>query len=219
MIALGWALSVGLVSIGINAVGWIAIGVNAAGFVAVGVANSAGVFSFGGANAVGGWGVGGANACFSGSLGLCVSTLATVGLLVTRVRTWPHHARGLVPLAAAVDAEGTWARARLISLGDEVTLSAGHTVIRAYAGDAAMALCLALGRGASVRVRLRHLALPVEHAGYRDDAASLVHEIVAIIAEPRPRWLRSLFGDLVGIQLALACAGMAAAVVSTFVWK
>jgi hypothetical protein len=88
----------------------------------------------------------------------------------------------------------------------------------AYVDHNARATCFALGRSASVRVRFRQVARRVEHAGYRDDAASLAREIAAITAEPRPRSLRTIFGDLIGIYLALAWVGLAAAVVSTVVW-
>ena len=88
-VAFGWALSVGIVSIGMNAVGWIAVGLNAAGFVSVGLINSVGVFAFGGVNACGGWGSGGTNADGGRVYGIVASVLLVIAFIVARVRTWP----------------------------------------------------------------------------------------------------------------------------------
>jgi hypothetical protein len=91
-VALGWALSIGVVSIGMNAVGWIAVGLNAAGFVSVGLINSVGVFAFGGVNACGGWGSGGTNADGGRVYGVAAAVLVLLALIVARVRTWPAPA-------------------------------------------------------------------------------------------------------------------------------
>jgi hypothetical protein len=220
IVGLGWALSIGFVSIGINAVGWIAIGVNAAGFIALGLVNSAGVFSFGGVNAVGGWGGGGVNTGTSGPFGVGVCAITVVLLLVARVRTWPRgDAQELVPLAAAADSEGSWARARLMrAAGDVITLRDDETELRALAADEFIARCAMLGHGAPVRVRLRRVADRSECAGYRDPA-NVVEEIVDIADGRRAGWPRRAFGDQIGIQLAFACVGLVAAAVSLVVWR
>lgn len=88
-VGLGWALSFGIVSIGMNAVGWVAVGLNAAGFVSLGLINSVGVFAFGGVNACGGWGSGGTNADGGRVYGLVASVLVALAFVVARVRTWP----------------------------------------------------------------------------------------------------------------------------------
>ncbi|HEX8724307.1 MAG TPA: hypothetical protein VF737_02845 [Gemmatimonadaceae bacterium] len=88
-VAFGWALSFGVVSIGMNAVGWIAVGLNAAGFVSLGLVNSVGVFAFGGVNACGGWGSGGTNADGGRIYGIVAASLVALALVVARVRTWP----------------------------------------------------------------------------------------------------------------------------------
>lgn len=219
IVGLGWALSVGIVSLGVNAVGWVAIGVNAVGFVALGLVNAIGVLAFGGVNSYGGWGRGGTNTGGSGILGLGVSALVAVGFLVARVRTWPRDdPTGAVPLDAVLGAEGQWVHARLGEIGKEVSLEGRSTTIRALASADLAARCAALGRATAVRVRVRLVVRPVEAAGYREEAATHVYELVEVVAEPRMHWLRRALGDLLGVQLALAMFGLVASVVAFIYW-
>lgn len=221
MVALGWALSVGFVSIGTNAVGWFAIGVNAAGFVAVGLVNAVGVFCFGGVNALGGWGGGGVNGVIHPAFGIGAGTIAAGALLVLRIRSWPRdEPSSFVALARAIDLEESWARVRLFGAGDAgdgFVLRDGDTEVRAHAPAEILRRSAAIGRGARVRVRLRRVADRDERAGYRD-AAGNSHEIADIVVERRTSWLRKAFGDRIGVQLAFACAGTIAALV-LFAWK
>lgn len=217
-VAFGWALSLGIVSIGTNAVGWIAIGVNAFGFVAIGV-NAVGVFSFGGVNAIGGWGFGGVNRIMSGAFGSGLSVAATLALLVARIRTWPRdETTGVVALAVAADVEGSWARARFVDGVGGVTLRDHDTELRVRLGEQAVARRATLGRAQAVRVRLRRVADSDMKGGYRDASAMIV-EVVDIVAEQRALWLRTNFGDAIGIQLAVSCGGLVAALVSLFLWE
>jgi hypothetical protein len=219
-VALGWALSVGIVSIGTNAVGWIAIGVNAAGFVSVGLVNSVGVFSFGGVNALGGWGSGGVNAGGAPWLGLLVSATAAVGLLVARVRVWPREEpHPLASLPEALEGAKSPARAWIERLGEDIVLRAGATEVRAKASADVTARCAALGRGARVLVRFARIKQEVATAGYRDDAAVMVTELIEVTPDPRPSLARAIVSGPVGLNLVFAWAGLVVAVVAFFVWR
>lgn len=220
LVALGFVFSTGIVSISMNAVGWIAIGMNAAGFVAVGLINSVGVFSFGGVNSCGGYGMGGVNDGHNGIFGVAASVVAAIVVVVYRVRTWPSEPFfETVSLAVARDAEKACAEARLAKVGDEIVVADGATELRVEGSADLAARCAEIGRGKRVIVDLRRVARPVENAGYRDDAAAFVHEIVAIAEDPRRGWLRKTFGDRIGLQLALACVGLGASIVALLVWR
>jgi hypothetical protein len=220
VVSLGWALSVGIVSIGMNAVGWIAIGLNAAGFVSVGLINSVGVFSFGGVNALGGWGSGGVNAGGGHWFGLVVSFAATLGLLVARLRRWPERGERLevVPLDVAMAAHAGKARARLVGVGTQIALRQGSVVVRPQATEGALRHAATLGRGARVIATFQRGMEEVPGAGYRDDAAHPIGELVHVMADPERGFVRTLFAGTVGINLALSIAGAASAIVAFFVW-
>ncbi|HEY6463285.1 MAG TPA: hypothetical protein VIY73_24125 [Polyangiaceae bacterium] len=221
VVSLGWALSVGIVSIGMNAVGWIAIGLNAAGFVSVGLINSVGVFSFGGVNALGGWGSGGVNAGGGHWFGLAVSVAAVVGLLVARLRSWPEPGERLevVPLGVAMAAHAGKARARLVGIGTQIVLRQGSTVVRPQATEGALRHAALLGRGTRVIATFKRAMQEVPGAGYRDDAAHPIGELVHVMADPDRGFVRTLFGGTLGINLALSIFGVASAVAAFFVWQ
>ena len=87
----GWALSVGIISIGGNAVGsFIAIGGNAAAPIALGGINSVGIISFAGVNAIGLYGGAGVNtlAFNDARVGVLGAVLYAVPWLVRYV--WLH---------------------------------------------------------------------------------------------------------------------------------
>jgi len=219
-VAFGWALSFGFVSIGMNAVGWIAVGLNAAGFVSVGLINSIGVFSFGGVNACGGWGSGGTNAEGGRGFGIVAAAVLAIGFLVARVRTWPRgEVELLVPLEAAARGADVPARARLVAVDDEVTLRDGGTVVRARASADMAARCTSMGRGAHVIATLRSSPKEVATAGYRDEAAVMVPELVSIAPDPRPSFAAALLAGPIGINLVFSWLGLAAAIVAFFVWR
>jgi hypothetical protein len=131
-LAFGIALSVGVISIGMNAVGWIAIGMNAVGFVSIGAINSLGVFSFGGVNAGGGWGAALVNAGYSDVVGVALSGATLLVVLVIRMRTWPLRDRSIfVPLANAPDEGRAWALARVVNLvGSAIDLQDASCTLR-----------------------------------------------------------------------------------------
>ena len=219
-VAFGWALSFGIISIGMNAVGWIAVGLNAAGFVSVGLINSIGVFSFGGVNACGGWGSGGTNAEGGRWFGIVGAALLAIGFLVARVRTWPRGEVDLwVPLEVAARGTDVPARARIDAVDDEVTLRDGATVVRARVSADMAARCASMGRGARVLATLRPSPKEVATAGYRDEAAVIVPELVAVTPDPRPGFAAALFAPPIGVNLVFSWLGLAAAIVAFFVWR
>jgi hypothetical protein len=219
-VAFGWALSVGIVSIGMNAVGWIAVGLNAAGFVSFGLINSVGVFSFGGVNACGGWGSGGTNAEGGRGFGIVAAALLALGFLVARVRTWPRRdAEVVVPLEVAARGGDLPARARIEAVGDEVTLRDGATVVQARATAEVATRCSSMGRRARVLATFTSAAKEVATAGYRDEAAVIVPELVAVAPDPRPGLAAALFEGAVGVNLVFSWLGLAAAIVAFFVWR
>ena len=217
--AFGWALSVGFISFGMNAVGWIAVGMNAAGFVAIGLINSVGVFSFGGVNSCGGWGRGGVNEGPSTWFGLVVSFVLAVGLLIYRIKNWPTSERPLlVPLGREPD-ESEWSPARIAEIGGDIALRDGATTLRAEVSPALVARCRELGRGARVIVRLSRTTRAVEGAGYRDDAGETVLELVEITGDPRVRRLAALFQGVIGYNLAFSLLGLASAIAAFVLWR
>jgi hypothetical protein len=216
--AFGFALAVGVVSVGVNAVGWIAIGLNAAGFVSIGLVNAVGVFTFAGVNALGGWGGAFVNGGISRWVGLFFSVATAAVVSVLRARSWPRGSEPpLVSLATALEGGGDLARARLGAMGEEVVVMAGGTTGRVRATAERLARCQALGEGASVLVGFKQSAVAVEGAGYREDAASLVLELAEVLPDPRPTFLAALFGGRTGVHLICAWLGLAAAV-AAFVW-
>jgi hypothetical protein len=219
-VAFGFALSVGIVSIGMNAVGWIAVGLNAAGFVSVGLINSVGVFSFGGVNACGGWGSGGTNAEGGRWFGIVAAALLALGFLVARVRTWPRgEVELLVPLEVAARGGVLQARARIEAVDDEVTLRDGATVVRARATTELATRCTSMGRGARVLATFTSAPKEVATAGYRDEAAVIVPELVSVVPDPRPGFAAALFQGSTGVNLVFSWLGLAAAIVAFFVWR
>jgi hypothetical protein len=219
-VALGWVMSVGIISISMNAVGWIAIGMNAVGFVSFGLVNSIGVFSFGGVNGCGGWGVGGVNADGGRELGLFVSAVIAVALLFARTRTWPaNDDEALVPLDVATAGGALPARARLVEVRDGVVLRAGAMVVRARVPAELLADFEVLGRGARVLVRFARVPHAIAGAGYRDEAAELVTEVVSVERDPRPSFVWALVSDNMGINLVFAWAGLVAAFIAYFRWR
>ncbi len=214
-VAFGFALAVGVVSVGINAVGFVAIGINAVGFVSLGAVNALGVFAFGGVNMLGGWGAGGVNAVGSHWFGLVASALGAVGVTVARMRTWPRRDDiRLVPLATALEGDGEQARARLIEIGEEIVVRDGRTTGRARANDGMRARCASLGQDARVIVAFKQEAVLPHDAGYRDAPASFVLELARIRADTRPPPLVRLFGGALGASLFFAWVGLAAAIVA-----
>jgi hypothetical protein len=219
-VAFGWALSFGIVSIGMNAVGWIAVGLNAAGFVSVGLINSIGVFSFGGVNACGGWGSGGTNAEGGRWFGIVAAALLALGFVVARIRTWPRgEVEALVPLDVAARGGGLPARARIQTVGDEVTLRDGATMVRARATAEVAMRCASMRSGARVLAAFASTPREVATAGYRDEAAVMVPELVSVDPDPRPGIAAALFAGTIGVNLVFSWLGLAAAIVAFFVWR
>jgi hypothetical protein len=217
--AFGWALSVGFISISMNAVGWIAIGMNAAGFVSIGLINSIGVFSFGGVNSCGGWGRGGVNEGPSSWFGLAVSIAVALGLLIYRIKSWPAGETPLlVPLAGRRE-DQDWSVARLIDIGEQITLQGFRIMMQVEAAPAVVERCREVGRGSRVLVQLRRTMRPVEGAGYRDDAGKEVLELAAIVPDPRRGLLASLFSGTIGAHLVFSWLGLVAATIAFFVWR
>jgi len=216
-LAFGLALSFGVVSIGMNAVGWIAIGMNAVGFVAIGAINSLGVFSYGGVNGFGGWGAGSVNGGFSDVVGVALSAAVLVVMLAVRIRTWPRRDPSMfVPLVNAPDEGRAWALARVVNLvGSAIDLQDPSGTLRVEVTPQLAQATKPPKKGALARVRLGRAIRRADDAGYREDAAVHVVELLEIVVE-REGILRRAFGDAIGVQLVCAVLGVGASVVAFF---
>ncbi len=145
----GWALSVGIISIGGNAVGsFIAIGGNAAAPIAIGAINSVGIISFAGVNAIGLYGGAGVNtlAFTDARVGMLGAVLYAVPWLVRYVWIYvtERHMQKLVdkepapiPLTALTAEYEGWVRATVSHRpGDaQVLLKEGSTELLLSAVD------------------------------------------------------------------------------------
>jgi hypothetical protein len=160
------------------------------------------------------------NAAHGSTVGLVTSALVAVTFIVARWKTWPRESDpALIPLDAAAAGATERARAKLLEVGEWVVLREGSTLVRARASSEVHARCAALGRGARVIVRIARVPEEVAGATYRDEAAALVPELTSIARDLRPTFTRALFGGDVGVNLVLALAGLAAAIVAYFVWR
>jgi hypothetical protein len=111
------------------------------------------------------------------------------------------------------------ARARIEAVGDEVTLRDGATVVRARATGEVATRCASMRRGARVLATFRSAPREVATAGYRDEAAVIVPELVTIAPDPRPGFAASLFAGPIGVNLVFSWLGLAAAIVAFYVWR
>lgn len=79
--------------------------------------------------------------------------------------------------------------------------------------------CASVRRGARVIATFTSSPKEVATAGYRDEAAVIVPELVAITPDPRPGFAASLFAGPLGVNLVFSWLGLAAAIVAFFVWR
>jgi hypothetical protein len=227
-LAIGFSLSVGVVSIGINAVGsFAAFGVNAAAPIAVAAVNAVGVFAIAGVNGFASVGTAWVNRASHPLIGLVVSTIFFIVALshynATKERAEPRPILA-DPLPFDVACErGGWVRAEHVELhGDRATLRAGReAAIEAQIGPGLEERLRALAQGAAY-IELQIETRPVaDEGGYREASFERVAVVVDAVAAPQSKPLLIAFGEWLArsksTHVVFAGIGVVAAVVTTLI--